>query len=147
MKRSADVPLALQSDGSVDILNVPSDPAVVDEIKIWSTKQSLPSKGRIVPAVVHLHPFTVIDQNPPSDPADQRLSSTVLPGRKEAPTRSTAFQPLIPSVETVPSAPDPLPHQVDPVVPPPLPPTSISKITSETPSSEVAPIQSRGDVQ
>lgn len=148
LKRSADVPLALQSDGSVDILNVPSDPAVVDEIKIWSTKQSLPSKGRIVPAVVHLHPLTVIDQNPPSDPADQRSSSTVLPGRKtEAPPRSTAFQPSIPSVETIPSAPAPRPHQVDPVEPPSVPPTSIPKISSETPLSEVAPIQSRGDVQ
>lgn len=55
VRRSADVPLALQPDGSVDILNSPDDPAVVEEIKTWSSKQELPSKGSISPAIVHLH--------------------------------------------------------------------------------------------
>jgi hypothetical protein len=57
VRREADVPLALQSDGTVDILNTPDDPAVVEEIKTWSSKQQLPAKGRITPAVVHLHPL------------------------------------------------------------------------------------------
>lgn len=61
LKRAADVPLAIQSDGSVDILNKPDDPAVLDEIKSWSASQQLPSKGRMTPAVVHLHPLSPIE--------------------------------------------------------------------------------------
>lgn len=45
VKRFSEVPLALQSDGTVDILNSPDDPEVVEEIKTWSSKQQLPAKG------------------------------------------------------------------------------------------------------
>jgi len=59
VKQSTDVPLAIQSDGSVDILNRPDDPAVLEEIKSWSASQRPPSSGRMTPAVVHLHPLPV----------------------------------------------------------------------------------------
>lgn len=57
VRRSTQVPLALQADGTVDILNQPDDPAVVDEIKRWSFRQKPPAPGRVSPAVVHLHAF------------------------------------------------------------------------------------------
>lgn len=62
VKRVSEVPLALQSDGTVDILNTPEDPGVVDEIKTWSSKQQLPSPGHMTPAVVHLHPLPVANK-------------------------------------------------------------------------------------
>ncbi|MGA0889314.1 MAG: hypothetical protein ACO3S0_15450, partial [bacterium] len=64
VKRFSEVPLALQSDGTVDILNSPDDPEVVEEIKSWSSKQQLPEKGRMAPAVIQLHPLPQ-QQNPP----------------------------------------------------------------------------------
>ena len=57
IRRASEVPLALQADGTVDILNQPDDPAVIDEINRWSVRQKLPAKGKISPAVVHLHPM------------------------------------------------------------------------------------------
>jgi hypothetical protein len=57
IRRASEVPLALQADGTVDILNRPDDPAVIDEINRWSVRQKLPAKGKISPAVVHLHPM------------------------------------------------------------------------------------------
>ncbi len=57
IRRASEIPLALQADGSVDILNQPDDPVIIDEINRWSAKQKLPEKGKISPAVVHLHPM------------------------------------------------------------------------------------------
>lgn len=57
VRRPTAVPLALQSDGSVDILSRPDDPAVVDEIRTWSGRQKAPETGSIAPAVVHLEPM------------------------------------------------------------------------------------------
>lgn len=57
IRRASQVPLALQADGTVDIFNQPDDPAVIDEINRWSVRQKLPAKGKISPAVVHLHPM------------------------------------------------------------------------------------------
>lgn len=61
IRRASEVPLALQADGSVDILNQPDDPAVIDEINRWSARQTLPSKGSLTPAVVHLHPMEPLE--------------------------------------------------------------------------------------
>jgi hypothetical protein len=61
IRQSSEVPLALQADGSVDILNQPDDPAVIDEINRWSARQKLPEKGKISPAVVHLHPMEPLE--------------------------------------------------------------------------------------
>lgn len=54
---ATEVPLALQSDGSVDILSRPKEAAVVEEIRNWSSRQPLPAVGSVTPAVVHLHPL------------------------------------------------------------------------------------------
>lgn len=63
INRQIEVPLALQADGTVDILNQPDDPGVVEEIKNWSNKQQLPAQGRMTPAVVHLHPMVETETN------------------------------------------------------------------------------------
>jgi hypothetical protein len=63
IKRQIEVPLALQPDGTVDILNQPDDSGVVEEIKSWSIKQQLPAQGRMTPAVVHLHPMVETETN------------------------------------------------------------------------------------
>jgi len=56
VSKPTDVPVALQADGTVDILSKPDDPAVVEEISSWSLRQQAPSRGTVAPAVVHIHP-------------------------------------------------------------------------------------------
>lgn len=139
VRRSADVPLALQPDGSVDILNSPDDPAVVEEIKTWSSKQELPSKGSISPAIVHLHhvapPTEVVINRQQNRQPDYSPQETIGPATapaaipsptfvEQAPTQQASDQPA--SVEE----PGNLP-----------PPEAVSDATaSETsPTSEVKP--------
>ena len=57
VSHSTEVPLAIQSDGSVDILQTPDNPAVIKEIDTWSRHQARPAVGSVVPAVIHLHPL------------------------------------------------------------------------------------------
>jgi hypothetical protein len=80
VKRPTPVPLALQSDGSVDILSVPDDPAVVEEIASWSQRQTPPQEGTVAPAVVHLEPLPGPLPEPlppePAGRADQDGSAT-----------------------------------------------------------------------
>ena len=73
VSRSTPVPLAIQSDGTVDILTSPDNPAVVDEIREWSQRQAPPAKGAVVPAVVHLEPL------PPEPDADVSTLSSNSP--------------------------------------------------------------------
>ena len=79
VSQPTEVPLALQSDGSVDVLSPPADPAVLNEIDGWSRRQRPPAVGSLVPAVVHLHPL--------SEPAVVSPSATV---RSAAPTSAPA---------------------------------------------------------
>lgn len=57
VSKPTDVPVALQADGTVDILSKPDDPAVIEEISSWSLRQQAPSRGTVAPAVVHIHPL------------------------------------------------------------------------------------------
>jgi len=57
VSRAIAVPLALQSDGSVDLLSKPEDPAVLEAIRGWSGRQDLPALGRVAPAIVHIEPL------------------------------------------------------------------------------------------
>ena len=66
VKRITEVPLAMQSDGSVDILSTPDGPEVVQEIDNWSRQQRAPQAGSIAPAVVHLHPLDEVPVHAPS---------------------------------------------------------------------------------
>jgi hypothetical protein len=112
--QASEIPLALQADGSVDILNKPDDPVVIDEIRRWSAKQRLPEKGKISPAVVHLHPMEPLNSGP---------SHNVRPSSKGV---SQVRSPDVPAS----SAPAPGPG-----------PVSIPAITTDRPSpASVAPI-------
>jgi hypothetical protein len=57
VRSAAEVPVALQPDGSVDILSQPGEAGVVEEIRSWSSQQQPPPQGQVSPAVVHLHPM------------------------------------------------------------------------------------------
>jgi hypothetical protein len=115
IKRQIQVPLALQSDGTVDILNQPDDPGVVDEIKSWSNKQQLPAQGRMFPAIVHFHPLVESETNPQSlekfsqstrlQPAVGLSKSLTLSEPVEAQTSSGFVKPDIRSPEQTSTAP------------------------------------------
>lgn len=57
VRRASEIPLALQHDGTVDILNNPDDPAILEEVNRWAVRQRPPAKGKVTVAVVHFHPF------------------------------------------------------------------------------------------
>lgn len=115
IRHEREIPLALQADGTVDILNRPDDPAVIEEINRWSLKQKPPAKGRVSPAIVHLHPISpAVNERQLSElkPVDSKSSSKIV----DAPTSPTAVSPAL----STPATPE--------VVPPPPPPT-ISRIS------------------
>ena len=65
---STTVPLAIQSDGSIDILSQPDSPEVVNEIASWSNRQGRPNQNTVVPALVYLSPL-------PDDPKPLSIDS------------------------------------------------------------------------
>jgi len=91
VSKTTEVPLALQSDGTVDILSEPDDPAVVEEISRWSSRQQAPAPGSVAPAVVHIHPL-------PEAPSTPLASSS-------EPVTSAALEPPAPAARTVPPPP------------------------------------------
>ena len=131
VKRFSEVPLALQSDGTVDILNSPDDPEVVEEIKTWSSKQQLPAKGRMAPAVVHLHPIPQQEQAPASEKVTQ--SDPKFP--QEIQTKAQPAQDFAPVFQEA-SVPDALPPTPSAPTSPPPPPPIIESHTSELTPSE-----------
>ena len=55
--RTVVLPLAIQSDGSIDAL-VAKDPAVSDrDLSDWASRQATPARGSVQPVVLHLHPL------------------------------------------------------------------------------------------
>jgi len=95
--RSTPVPLALQSDGTVDILSRPDNPAVVKEIEAWSSRQRAPEAGAVAPAVVHLEPLPP----DPTPPAVDRTVSEVPPATTPPPP---AEEPAPPAAAPAPAA-------------------------------------------
>lgn len=102
VSRSTEVPLALQPDGSVDILSRPDNDAVVEEIRDWSARQAPPAAGSVAPALVHLHPVAAPQLQRPSA-AD--LADPAAPPAAEAGAAS-ALAPL--------ATPTPAPAQAPP---------------------------------
>jgi hypothetical protein len=161
VKRVSEVPLALQSDGTVDILNSPDDPEVVEEIKTWSSKQKLPDRGRMAPAVVHLHPIPEQDKPPISEkvthvtpqPAAQQTMPQIQSAAADPAPAPPAPVP-VPVVHQEASVPDVLPpSHPSPTPPPPvetqtssLPPLEAEATIAEVPADVSAPI-SNGVVQ
>lgn len=142
VRRPVQVPLALQSDGSVDVLASPDDSAVLREIEGWSRQQRLPPRGALQPTLVHLHPLPLDapitpaatpSRNPAEAPGPAVLSSPVVaPPLRGAAAPGSAEPPL----------PRPLPSP--PETPPPsvLPPAPASvrlSAAGAADSSSVAP--------
>ena len=132
VKRAADVPLAIQSDGSVDILNNPDDPAVIEEIKSWSASQQPPSKGRISPAVVHLHPLSPVESS--SLPPAQAFTKAHLSLDQEngGATRTSSKASFTPPASSEPSS----TQASIPAPPPPQAPVQLSVNTGSEPAPQ-----------
>lgn len=102
VSRPTEVPLALQSDGSVDILSRPDTEAVVEEIRDWSARQTPPSEGSVAPALVHLHPISDakplrpsaadLSAAPPAEAPTTPSPAAVSPSARPAPPPSPSPQ-------------------------------------------------------
>jgi len=147
VRRSTPVPLAVQGDGSVDILTRPDDPAVVDEIRHWSRRQS-PSPGTgVTAAIVHLEPIpeapailtpprtlraanttsrevspiTPRDSRPAAAPVVPREAAAAAPVPTPAPAPIAAPAAAV-AVQSAPPAPAPTPAAAEiPAAPAPAP--------------------------
>jgi hypothetical protein len=149
ISQPVEVPLALQSDGSVDILETPANAAVLREIDGWSRQQRLPATGSLTPAVVHLHPLTpeapvtpratirpaataateagVQPPSVPTAPVPVRAEASMSAPPQQAPAPSPAPQPAAYAPAEV--APTPAPEPVAVAAPP----------AAEMPAEVVAP--------
>lgn len=112
--RTTEVPLALQSDGSVDILSKPDHPGVVREIADWSSRQQAPSSGGVLPAVVLLHPVGDVPAIAPAgaNPTPIRGESAAVVQPSASPKAVSPTSPQAPPVswdQVAPSAPSPAP--------------------------------------
>lgn len=94
--RTTEIPLALQSDGSVDILSQPGDPGVVRDIEEWSSRQQPPVQGGVLPAVITLHPVPAAAG--PAAPAATggEAIPTPIVSESQAGTRPFAYQEAAP---------------------------------------------------
>lgn len=90
---STEVPLALQSDGSIDILSRPKEPAVIEEIRDWSAGQRPPAPGNVSPAVVHLHP---VSEEAPLRPSAADLGADVVATPDAGSTPDVVAAPIEP---------------------------------------------------
>jgi len=127
VRHSTPVPLAVQPDGSVDILSKPDNPAVVDEIRQWSSRQPSSAQAGVTAAVVHLEPLPEAPSRP--QPSLSR-TSTVAPSPAPVVTSSRPA-----TAEPVP-APAPSPMAAAPTAPvaPPAAPVSAPSAASTIPS-------------
>ncbi len=118
VSHSTEVPLAIQSDGSVDILQTPDNPAVIKEIDTWSRHQARPAVGSVVPAVIHLHPLEAAPVlTPDSRPAAQApIHSTAPSAATITPASSAANLTPVPAA-AAPMAEAPLPPAAQPPAP------------------------------
>lgn len=122
VRHSTPVPLAVQPDGSVDILTKPDNPAVVDEIRQWSSRQPSSAQAGVTAAVVHLEPLPEAPSRP--QPSLSR-TSTVAPSPAPVVTSSrpaTAEPAAAPTPSTMAAA----PTAATAPVAPPAPAASVS---------------------
>lgn len=139
--RTTEVPLALQSDGSVDILSRPDNPGVVREIEDWSNRQQAPSRGGVLPAVVLLHPVTDVPPIAPAETIPVPITSETTEVVKPVVTRQSirSRSPQSPPAswdEVVPSAPLAPAPQAEAVAPVPQP---VAEAPAPAPEPAVMP--------
>ena len=122
VSRAIAVPLALQSDGSVDLLSKPEDPAVLEAIRGWSGRQDPPALGRVAPAIVHVEPLKEL-------PPLRSTAGKVQPAAQASgPIFSTYSAPAVP-IQPLPAV-APTPKSSVPAPSPAVPPAS--ELSGET---------------
>lgn len=121
ISQPVEVPLALQSDGSVDILEVPANPALLGEIRSWSRQQRPPARGSLTPAVVRLHPLP------------QAAPLTPLPASAPAASAVTAPQAQLPATSAAAARPIAVPLTSEaPAVSAPAAPIAVPMVSEAT---------------
>jgi len=113
VSRAIAVPLALQSDGSVDLLSKPEDPAVLEAIRGWSGRQDPPGLGRVAPAIVHVEPLkelpplrsTTGKAQPAARSSDSILSTNQAPAALDSPSPAVTPPPTSSAPEPSTAAP------------------------------------------
>ena len=126
VRQSTPVPLAVQPDGSVDILTKPGNPAVVDEIRQWSSRQPTSGQAGVTAAVVHLEPLPEAPRDPQPAPIP---TSTAAPIQTPVATNS---QPAAAEPAVAPSPP-PVAAAPAPEVAAPPPPAAAPSASSSLP--------------
>jgi hypothetical protein len=126
VRQSTPVPLAVQPDGSVDILTKPDNPAVVDEIRQWSSRQPTSGQAGVTAAVVHLEPLPEAPRDPQPAPIP---TSTAAPIQTPVATNS---QPAAAEPAVAPSPP-PVAAAPAPEVAAPPPPAAAPSASSSLP--------------
>ncbi|WP_216901232.1 hypothetical protein [Synechococcus sp. CCY 9618] len=99
VSKPTQVPLALQSDGTVDVLSHPDDPGVIEDIKEWSSRQQAPAPGSVTPAVVNLQPI----------PAEIPVKASPSPARVSPVASAPTPPPPVPAAAEAPASPTPAP--------------------------------------
>ena len=109
VRQSTPVPLAVQPDGSVDILTKPENPAVVDEIRQWSSRQPTSGQAGVTAAVVHLEPLPEAPRDP-QPPLSRTTTAAPVTAPVAMSSRTAAAEPSV--------APSPPPMAAQPQGPP-----------------------------
>ena len=135
VRQSTPVPLAVQPDGSVDILTRPDNPAVVDEIRQWSSRQPSSGQPGVTAAVVHLEPLPEAPRapQPPVSQTTTTTTATPAPAPVAMSNRPAAAEPSVaPSPPPVAAAPAP---EVAAPLPPAAPAAAPSASSAVPPGS------------
>lgn len=131
VRQATTVPLAIQGDGSVDILSQADDPAVVEEIRHWSRKQSPGTGNGVRAALVNLEPMPAgpdvlvhprTSAAPAQSPAPRAAQAPAPTQASEAPAAISSPAPVASVANEPPAAapaPDPAPEPVAAVAPAP----------------------------
>jgi len=129
VRQSTPVPLAVQPDGSVDILTKPDNPAVVDEIRQWSSRQPSSGQAGVTAAVVHLEPMPEAPRDP-QPPLSRTTTAAPVTAPVTMSSRPAAAEPTVaPSPPPVAAA--PAPEVAAP--PPPAAPAAVPSASSAVP--------------
>ena len=132
VSRATAVPLALQSDGSVDLLSKPEDPAVLEAIRGWSGRQDLPASGRVAPAIVHVEPLKEL---PPLRSTAGKAQHEVQASGAIAPASIAPASPAAAALATPLPAVAPTPKSAAPELSPAVPP--VSELRGVTPAPKL----------
>lgn len=114
VSRAIAVPLAMQSDGSIDVLSKTEDPAVLEAIRGWSGRQDLPARGRVAPAIVHVEPLKELPPLRSTASNAQPESHTSGPIFSAYPAAGPNASPM-PAVAPTPKSAAPAPSPAAPV--------------------------------